>query len=562
MSLQFRFESPLNHGIICPSMRSSGKQQTAGNRFMTVPTILLSITILFLVLLLLLTDGSGVKARKGIMNFRSLAFSIRGKIRLRGEWEFFWNHYYFPEDFDHDEELQDREFVEYTKSWEALPSRNGEERTYTAYGYATYRLMITGLAPRIRYAVMVPEINSSYTLWINGDRKLSTGLLGSEAGSSIPGGGPRYASFEADSGRVELVLQVANFSTSRGGPVQAILFGREGEVFFSDAMRIVLAYLHIVVCLLFAGIIWLDERRYRAVKREGESVYYGMIILLLCSLAFRWLLSDTLILYRLFPQISWSVFQRLRYLFTYLPGPLFLGTQIIRYRDKASFPKYIRYSIAIELIALPLIAAAVCLLPAAAYTAHAWLFDIHQLLIFLTVGIIQFKRTGTYTSVDTVLRVLLGFFSLLFIQMRLSLLGMLTTTDLSLFAFLDVIFMRQFNAESISIIFLVLSVIGYCIIFFLYTFSRADELMRDSLTKEVAKLEESADLYSSLTRRFGLTERELEIVRLVAKGLSNDEIAAVCYISTGTVKVHLNHIYSKTGSSSRTRLVRMILHGD
>ncbi len=49
-----------------------------------------------------------------------------------------------------------------------------------------------------------------------------------------------------------------------------------------------------------------------------------------------------------------------------------------------------------------------------------------------------------------------------------------------------------------------------------------------------------------------LSERELEIVSLVAQGLTNREIAVRVYLSPNTVKVHLRNIFSKTGGASRT----------
>jgi DNA-binding NarL/FixJ family response regulator len=53
-----------------------------------------------------------------------------------------------------------------------------------------------------------------------------------------------------------------------------------------------------------------------------------------------------------------------------------------------------------------------------------------------------------------------------------------------------------------------------------------------------------------------LTPRELEMVRLVGRGLRNKEIAAQRSISEQTVKAHLSHIYAKLGVDGRLALLR------
>lgn len=56
-----------------------------------------------------------------------------------------------------------------------------------------------------------------------------------------------------------------------------------------------------------------------------------------------------------------------------------------------------------------------------------------------------------------------------------------------------------------------------------------------------------------------LTARELQVVRLVSKGLSNAEIALKLDISLRTVTTHLARVYNRTGIKSRTALVRYLL---
>ena len=52
--------------------------------------------------------------------------------------------------------------------------------------------------------------------------------------------------------------------------------------------------------------------------------------------------------------------------------------------------------------------------------------------------------------------------------------------------------------------------------------------------------------------RFGLTRREAEILHLVAKGLTNKEIAATLHLSPLTIRTHLEHVYEKLGVGNRT----------
>jgi DNA-binding CsgD family transcriptional regulator len=51
----------------------------------------------------------------------------------------------------------------------------------------------------------------------------------------------------------------------------------------------------------------------------------------------------------------------------------------------------------------------------------------------------------------------------------------------------------------------------------------------------------------------GLTAREVEVLRLLARGLSNKEIAQQLVISRKTAGTHIEHIYAKTGATNRAQ---------
>ena len=57
----------------------------------------------------------------------------------------------------------------------------------------------------------------------------------------------------------------------------------------------------------------------------------------------------------------------------------------------------------------------------------------------------------------------------------------------------------------------------------------------------------------------GLTEREMEVLRLIAAGNANKEIAAQLSIAEETVKSHVTSILSKLGANDRTHAVTIAL---
>ncbi len=89
------------------------------------------------------------------------------------------------------------------------------------------------------------------------------------------------------------------------------------------------------------------------------------------------------------------------------------------------------------------------------------------------------------------------------------------------------------------------------------TVARGDALVAPEITRRL--LEEftsgprpGADRPEGLDE---LTERELEVLRLMARGLSNAEIATELFLSAGTVKTHVAHVLAKLDLRDRVQAV-------
>jgi ATP/maltotriose-dependent transcriptional regulator MalT len=67
---------------------------------------------------------------------------------------------------------------------------------------------------------------------------------------------------------------------------------------------------------------------------------------------------------------------------------------------------------------------------------------------------------------------------------------------------------------------------------------------------------------SASARPSGITERQIDVLRLVSQGLSNAQVAAALDVSERTVHAHLRAIYGRVGARNRTAAVRYAIDND
>ena len=89
------------------------------------------------------------------------------------------------------------------------------------------------------------------------------------------------------------------------------------------------------------------------------------------------------------------------------------------------------------------------------------------------------------------------------------------------------------------------------------TVADGESLLAPSLTRRLIEQHVRAPApYDGVPRRLAaLTEREVEVLVLIARGLSNDEIAGALVVAPATVKTHVNRILAKLSLTTRVQAV-------
>ena len=88
------------------------------------------------------------------------------------------------------------------------------------------------------------------------------------------------------------------------------------------------------------------------------------------------------------------------------------------------------------------------------------------------------------------------------------------------------------------------------------TLAAGGTLIQPAITERIVRsIEQVGNDFPSLESPDPLTEREIEVLRLLTGGHSNREIAEALHVAEGTVKNHVSNILSKMGVRDRTRAV-------
>ena len=236
--------------------------------------------VIFLILLLsgctVETGGSNPAAANGVIDLRQWSFERDGQVELSGQWSFYGGQLLVPGD---PQLLQDLRHVMVPRSWNSYKGKFGMQK---GEGYATYKLTVL-LTPRERVlALRVPNIFSSYTLWINGKEMARQGQVGTSRATSVPQQYPRIVSFASDAERVDILIQVSNFQHRKGGIWVPILLGNSDTV-VDGQMKTTAKEMLILGSLVIIGVYHIGLYAFR--RQEKFTIHFGLLCLFVAARA-------------------------------------------------------------------------------------------------------------------------------------------------------------------------------------------------------------------------------------------------------------------------------------
>ena len=231
--------------------------------------------------------------------------------RLRGEWEFYPSIFVLEDDISESELNQDYRTIEH--EW------SNENSFENGYGYATYRLMLTGLDPDMEYGLLLEEAGSSYRLSVNGKKILSNGIIAKNRLNSIGANFTDKDVFKSDSdGNAEIIIEVSNFEKVKSGMIFAPLFGDFDDIIYFYETSLIVE-LFTFSAMFSLGILFL---LINIIIKDRRSFYMSILTLLF---AVRIMSTGNHIIYVLSPYFDLSLIWvlRLEYLSVFLMLPIF-----------------------------------------------------------------------------------------------------------------------------------------------------------------------------------------------------------------------------------------------
>jgi signal transduction histidine kinase len=242
------------------------------------------------------TIGAGNDA---VLDLRNFDFKD-ASIPLDGKWTLYWKQLLGPADTGVSPAM-----VRFPLLWTKTVV-NGLPLPST--GYASYKIKIWLPKEHPALAIDIPDFYTSYRLFINGTVFAQSGNPGTSSESTVPRWMPQTAEISGATDTLSLVLQVANFRHSKGGPYKSLVLGDKKLLFqkreIDEAFDLVLTGCWFMGGLFFLGLYFFG-------RHDKSLLYFALFAL---TYSYRIIGTRLYVLHSIFPHIPWSVTLHMEYI--------------------------------------------------------------------------------------------------------------------------------------------------------------------------------------------------------------------------------------------------------
>ncbi|MFZ5642337.1 MAG: ATP-binding protein [Bacillota bacterium] len=322
------------------------------------------------------------RAIEGVIDLTGWNFAQKGTIGLDGDWEFYWGQLLTPKDFSGGFEPLKTGFITVPSLWNGYVVSDGNNaQKLSGEGYATYRLIIKTGQTYPLLGLKVQEFCTSYNLWVNGELLATNGRVGKSKEEAVPQALPQLANFTADSNKIEIILQIANYSHNKGGFWGPLRLGTDSQIQKTRekqvAKELFLCGGLVIMALYHFGLYLLR-------RQERAPLFCALLCLLI---AIRTGVTGETLLLSLFPGLGWDLLYMLKYLSFYLALPVLVQFFYILYPLDISSRFVSLYRIVVALFSLSVLTT-----PARIYSKFILAYELIAIICILYIVFVMLAR--------------------------------------------------------------------------------------------------------------------------------------------------------------------------
>jgi len=322
------------------------------------------------------------EAVDGVLDLSGWDFDRQGVLQLKGRWAFYWEQLLNPADFA--SEPPKTGYIRVPGLWNGYAVNEwGDNRRLSGDGYATYRLIVKTAPHNDLLALKILDFATSYRLWVNGQLLASNGQVGKNEAEAAPQAFPVLVNFLNDRQEIELVLQIANFTHSKGGVWTGISLGNAGQI---QALRerqiaggLFLSGALVIMAVYHLGLYVLR-------RKEMSTLFCALLCLLI---AVRSSVTGEIVILDFFPGTGWHLLYVLQYLSFYLAVPVFGQFIRLLYPDETS-----RRLIAVCWAVAALFSLTVIIIPVKVYSKFILWYELYTIIFLLYIALAVLVRAA------------------------------------------------------------------------------------------------------------------------------------------------------------------------